>query len=335
MDLSIIVPVYNTEKFLEECLLTIFKSGVEINRFEVIVVNDGSTDNSFSIIKKYAQLYPNISVINQPNMGLSKARNNALKIATGKYILFLDADDYLINIDSLFALLDTAILHNLEMIRFEYLGVDECGHKLFDAPNLEKKRIYENKIENGLFLLEHIYQFDFYACIFLFQRHFISNSGVLFKEGAYFEDIEFVLNLSLMAKKTLYRGETLYAYRQHSSSIVHTFSEKKVNDVIELTASVRKLINKNKSLSAKIIQLLRNNETRLLTTVLLRIADSSLYPCRKKLYGLFKKNDIKKIYLTANAKEFIIALLFNIFGQYVINILHPFVLLKTSIKNGK
>ena len=170
MDLSIIVPVYNTEKFLEECLLSIFKPNVEINRFEVIIVNDGSTDNSFSIIKKYAQLYPNISIINQPNMGLSTARNNALKIAVGKYILFLDADDYLTNIDSLFVLLDTAILHNLEMIRFEYLGVDKCGNKLFDVPGLAKKRSYENRIEDGLFLLENIYHFDFYVWIFFFQK---------------------------------------------------------------------------------------------------------------------------------------------------------------------
>ena len=335
MDLSIIVPVYNTEKFLEECLLSIFKPNVEINRFEVIIVNDGSTDNSFSIIKKYAQLYPNISIINQPNMGLSTARNNALKIAVGKYILFLDADDYLTNIDSLFVLLDTAILHNLEMIRFEYLGVDKCGNKLFDVPGLAKKRSYENRIEDGLFLLENIYHFDFYVWIFFFQREFLSNSGILFKEGAYFEDIEFVLSLSLIAKKTLYKCEVLYAYRQHSSSIIHTFSEKKVEDVIELTASVRKLIEMNKGLNAKIIQLLRNNETRLLTTVLLRIADSNLYPYRKKLFALFEKHNIKKIHLTINVKEFLIALLFNFFGQYVINILHPFVQLKTMIRNEK
>ena len=93
MKLSIVVPIYNVEKYLEECLESIYKLNI---KKEIILVNDESPDKSYLIIEKYKKLYPNETVIiNQKNKGLSGARNSGLEIAKGKYIAFIDSDDFI------------------------------------------------------------------------------------------------------------------------------------------------------------------------------------------------------------------------------------------------
>ena len=92
MKYSIIVPAYNTEKYIDKCLKSIFSNTYK--NFEVIIVNDGSTDKTEDIINKYIKKYDNIIYIKQKNMGLSLARNNGVKKATGDYLLFIDSDDY-------------------------------------------------------------------------------------------------------------------------------------------------------------------------------------------------------------------------------------------------
>ena len=89
---SFVVPVYNTSKYLKKCLDSLVKQ--TFKDFEVIIVNDGSTDKSKDIILKYESKYDSIKVINQENQGLSMARNNGVKKASGKYIIFIDSDDY-------------------------------------------------------------------------------------------------------------------------------------------------------------------------------------------------------------------------------------------------
>ncbi|MDG0811835.1 glycosyltransferase [Cohnella rhizosphaerae] len=95
MDLSIIIPVYNVEEYLQECLDSIYKIK-EINK-EVIIINDGSTDSSQTIIDKYLEKYPlDTKVIIQENQGLSGARNSGLNVAEGEYVTFIDSDDFII-----------------------------------------------------------------------------------------------------------------------------------------------------------------------------------------------------------------------------------------------
>ena len=94
MDLSIIVPIYNVEEYLAECLKSLYK--ISNLRYEVILVNDGSKDNSYQIMEEFKRLYPKQTVIvNKENGGLSSARNAGLKIAKGKYISFIDSDDFI------------------------------------------------------------------------------------------------------------------------------------------------------------------------------------------------------------------------------------------------
>ena len=102
-DISIIIPVYNTGKLVEKCLLPLLK--LDDDSLEVICVNDGSKDDSLEILREINEQFPKMKIINKENGGLSSARNCGLEVATGKYIFFLDSDDWL-DIESFLSLKD-------------------------------------------------------------------------------------------------------------------------------------------------------------------------------------------------------------------------------------
>ncbi len=96
MDLSIIVPIYNVEKYVRPCMESLFRQGLDEECFEIIAVNDGSTDNSIKVIEDLVEKHHNISIINQSNQGLSVARNTGIAKSSGTYILFVDSDEFLL-----------------------------------------------------------------------------------------------------------------------------------------------------------------------------------------------------------------------------------------------
>ena len=150
-ELSIIIPVYNVQKYLEDCLLSIYKQSLSLETFEVIAVNDGSTDSSIDILREYGEIYPNLIIISQENKGLSKARNNGLAVASGKYVFFMDSDDFLC-LDSLASLLSKAVEYDLDVLRFDYKFVDEKGDELDKKTNRDKRKRYSDWLVDGKFL---------------------------------------------------------------------------------------------------------------------------------------------------------------------------------------
>lgn len=123
--LSIIIPVYNSKKYLRSCLDSVLsQKGIDL---ELIIVNDGSNDGSETIISEYAKIDNRIYVINQENKGIPFARNAGLNAATGKYILFIDADDYIIP-DSLSLMAKTAFEHNTDILQVEFYSLAQSGH---------------------------------------------------------------------------------------------------------------------------------------------------------------------------------------------------------------
>ena len=95
MLLSVIIPVYNVEKYIEKCILSVVNNNLQINEYEIIVIDDESPDNSVSIVRSMLKIHPQIKLISQKNKGLGGARNTGVLNASGEYVLFLDADDYL------------------------------------------------------------------------------------------------------------------------------------------------------------------------------------------------------------------------------------------------
>ena len=93
--LSIIIPVYNVEKYIDKCISSIVNQGDSFNNVELIIVNDGTKDNSIAVIQSYIDTFPNVFLINQENAGLSEARNTGLRHASGEYVWFFDSDDWM------------------------------------------------------------------------------------------------------------------------------------------------------------------------------------------------------------------------------------------------
>ena len=131
--LSIIVPVYNVEKYLDQCMISLLKQ--TLTNIEIILVDDGSPDNCGIICDKYAETDSRIKVIHKKNGGLSDARNAGLDIATGQYICFIDSDDY-IEKDMLKDMYDNIVRTGADITICNYCAVDNEGHKQWESENI-------------------------------------------------------------------------------------------------------------------------------------------------------------------------------------------------------
>lgn len=321
MDLSIVIPVYNVEPYLEACVSSVYRQSLPLDRFEVILINDGSTDNSFQLIQKLASEHSNIKVIDQKNRGLSAVRNRGIRMACGTYILFLDSDDFLYE-NTVTPLLDKVLSNDLDVLRFEYWGVDESGNRLFQSPYRARRSAYEGQLITGTDLFEKIYNQELFAWLSFIKKDLLLEGKVFFEEGMFFEDIEFSLKVALKAHRCMYLSSCLYAYRQRPASILHTFSKKKVKDVISIVENLQNYLEDSSiRLSSKtIIQQIR---TQLIVSILLRISDTSVYKDRSELLALMKEKGIVYLHPVRRPREWIVSVLYNLLGKYVMNILHP------------
>lgn len=233
---SIIVPVYNTKMYLEKCLDSIMNQ--TFTDFEVIIVNDGSTDDSKDIIAKYPY-----KVINQKNQGLSMARNNGVKEATGDYLLFLDSDDYIDK--DLLKEINKSLSNNPDLVRFQI-------REVFD--NEDNIDYYEEDFEgkDGVLAFETIAKYHFVenAWAYAIKRSYYLDNKFSFKKGTYHEDfglIPLVIIKSKVVNSIRYVG---YNYYQRTGSIMnnsdYSKTKKKVMDFYKHYLYLTKEINKTK-----------------------------------------------------------------------------------------
>ena len=141
MKLSIIIPVYNAEKYLHKCLESVFVQEMPLGDYEVIAVDDGSTDSSLKILENFKEKYHNLNVISQKNQGEAGARNTALKIAKGDFITFLDNDDYY-NPDTLVKALDKIEKENLDILYLAIHHISEEYQYLNSLPHLSNGEVF-------------------------------------------------------------------------------------------------------------------------------------------------------------------------------------------------
>ena len=209
MKYSIIVPAYNTEKYIDKCLKSIFSNTYK--NFEVIIVNDGSTDKTEDIINKYIKKYDNIIYIKQKNMGLSLARNNGVKKATGDYLLFIDSDDYVeknllenINKD----------IDDLDVLRYQLNMV--FNDKII--PYGEK----EFNVTNGIDAFEKIVRYKFIemAALYVINRKYYLDNNFMFEKDVYHEDYGLLPLVIATAKKVKSINYLGYNYVQRDGSIM-------------------------------------------------------------------------------------------------------------------
>ena len=185
--LSIIVPVYNVEKYLERCITSLLNQDLPKDDYEVIMVNDGSTDGSGDLATRLATLSPNISLYHQENKGLSGARNTGIEHAKGRYLMFVDSDDY-IEANSISRILQSAETRNLDLLAFSI-----CRRSKDNQINwLHTMNDYldDSNIIDGISLLRAGFE-PTSVCTYLYKTDFLNRYTFRFKEGIVHEDIEF------------------------------------------------------------------------------------------------------------------------------------------------
>lgn len=220
MDLSIIVPVYNVEKYIRTCLESVYSQGLDESIFEVIIVNDGSTDNSMGVIEDIISSHKNITIINQENQGLSVARNNGIASAKGEYILMPDSDDLLIKY-SIKPLLEKAIETKVDLViaGFVEMSNDEIKiHRNAPQKKQEEETLIIEKTGEQVFM-EDINPHQPYIWRVFFRKDFITLHNLVFIPGIYVQDRPFFYESILKSKRCLVVSWPIYIYRKHMEGV--------------------------------------------------------------------------------------------------------------------
>ncbi len=259
LQLSIIVPVYNVEKYIRACMESIFKQGLDEDTFEVIIVNDGTKDRSMEVIQDIIAQHKNITVINQENQGLSMARNNGMAIARGEYILMPDSDDLLVE-NSVKPLLEKAIGTKADMVIADFLGVEDTFiDQRYKTIQQESSLVFKEKKGKELFL-DDLVSNECYVWRTIYRRDFLISNNISFYPGITFQDIPFTHKCYLKSIKSFKTHWLLYVYRirQDSVSSSGTFCLEKAHDFCIAIAQTWDLKNGNNLDSSVIIKL--NND---------------------------------------------------------------------------
>lgn len=230
--LSIVVPVYNVEKYLAKCLDSLLQQDIASTQYEIVLVNDGSSDHSLPIAEDFQKEYSNIRIISQPNQGLGAARNTGIRAAEGKYIMFVDSDDYLQQ-NVLAELLDLMENKQLDALRFNYQAVTETGEILPKKLNSLKTIVYSAEIVDGSYFLSRQLGWACYVCMYLFETTFIKKNGFYFKEDLLYEDMEWLPRVLLKIKKIRSYNKHVYNYLQRSGSITKNIEFNKRTKIFE------------------------------------------------------------------------------------------------------
>ena len=211
MKFSVVVPIYNVEAYLDDCLTSL--QAQDYTDFEVVCVNDGSTDRCLEILSEWETQFPQIMVIDRQNGGLSAARNTGLQAATGDYVIFVDSDDW-IEPTMLSRLAEEA--NEEDMICFACRKSDSGAADTFNQEQCDGWSYYNRHA------LEH--REVPFVCVWqrCYRREFLINNNLCFREGILHEDNEFTPRACLKAKTVKVIPDVLYNYRVRPGSIMTT-----------------------------------------------------------------------------------------------------------------
>ena len=223
-DISIIVPIYNAEKYLNKCIDSLVNQTKK--ELEFILINDGSTDSSEDIIKSYKD--KRIKYFKNKNQGIGKTRNFGIDKATGKYLMFLDSDDYL-DINACEKLYNKAIKEKSDLVVFDFYRVEETLKEV-TINNFKSSSLKENP---NLLL-----DINLGPCNKLIKRELIDKSNTRFNEELKYEDTPFVTEIIKNANKISKLNEYLHYYVIHSNSET-TVRDERVFDIIKIIDIIR------------------------------------------------------------------------------------------------
>lgn len=295
MALSIVVPIYQVGKYLSDCIDSIIINEKQ-EYYEILLVDDGSTDESGLIADKYADKYENIYAFHKVNGGLSDARNYGLSRSKGKYVFFMDADD-LLNHEGIETILEHAMLQDEDIVIWDAMVISENGEVLprmkgkFSHQGLQSERVYEG---NEYFLKPLNYTNVYLTPVWLgmYKRNFLMNHHLWFERGILHEDELWMPISYLHAKHIVYFNEIIYRYRIRENSITnkkdHNFW-KNMNDCIYIFNKLPHCFE-NLVENEKLLETLRANNSKRYLYAIVKY-DAYRY---KDLYKLINRISILK-----------------------------------------
>lgn len=238
LKISVIVAVYNVEAFLNKCLDSILKQTIPMEDYEVLIINDGSTDNSTKIINAYVENYFNFRSIDQKNSGLSAARNTGIENAKGEYIVFIDGDDF-IEPTYLEELYNACVLNQAD--------ISYCGHYKY-FPEKDFKFFVINTVRTKVQTKEKALKslikdtfMRYFAWNKMFKKSLFLNHDIRFP-NMYFEDIATIPKAFYYANKIASIRKPLYNYTKRKGSILSSMNVAKVNDYITAFGIIRNFL---------------------------------------------------------------------------------------------
>ena len=303
--LSIIIPLYNCEKYIKQCLDTIFRQEMNESDFEVIVIDDGSKDSGYSLASEYAKRHQNIFVVKQENQGVACARNNALEKATGDYVTFVDADDMLVS-GSLSTLIKIAVENKADIVKAAHKEVPE------DAVCEDFSSSHDNssiQIMTGEEAIVNVTRMkEGYCWGYLISRKLITDNRLSFPpKVAFMEDWAFITQAILKSRTFVNADVLLYLYRRNSSSCMANVTTEKMllgcqaidivaNLAKDTSGDVRKKLSDNVCVNINIVlwftihyRSIFNRKKEIIKALLqlLQQVDRTYIPESLKLFRLF------------------------------------------------
>lgn len=225
LQLSFVVPCYNVEKHLQACLDTLFSCGLSGTDFEILAIDDCSPDGSLSILRRNAEIHPELKIVSHPeNKGLGGARNTGIRNANGKFLWFVDADD-MIKGSMVEEAVRNCLCHELDILAFNFDKVDQDGdvkskHLVFtEMPVLDGRNFASKAFRGGI--TGHMG----YVWRFIYRTDFLRAQSLFFPEKTYWEDTVFMPEAILKAERVASISDVLYSYRVNPESISGTFSK--------------------------------------------------------------------------------------------------------------
>lgn len=311
MKLSIIIPVFNVDKYLRKCLDSILGQGIDQKFYEVLIINDGSTDNSQDIIEEYINSYSNVFAFYKENGGLSSARNLGIEKSKGDYLFFIDSDDFLADTILTKAIKELADDH-LDCLSFNFSKVDSKENVI---PVTNYYESFSTEI-SGIDLLNK-YTVVANVWKYIFRKEIITLHNLKFTNGIYHEDEEFTVLFFLYAKRIKHINVIGYYYLKRDNSITSPGNKendlKKINDIIYVVDSFSNAINEHKDdhLSIKGI---KKKKQQLLLSIFIRMRKENFDKAnRLKIMELLKeKKYYPLIYSELKLKQQICAYFLNV-----------------------
>ncbi|UOB17080.1 glycosyltransferase [Abyssalbus ytuae] len=216
--ISIVIPVYNVQDFVERCIRSVAEQNLSSHLYEIIIINDGTQDNSLEIAQRVAKQFNNIHIYSQQNSGLGASRNKGINLAKGEYIWFVDSDDF-IKKDCFKEIFDILTDEKPDVLAFDFNCTDEEGKiiKWIDF----KLQFDNKKTLTGPEFYELNYN-NSYIWLYLFKKDLFTNNNVYFKNRINMQDSEILPRIMLYVKNILFYDKVLYYYVNRKDSFINT-----------------------------------------------------------------------------------------------------------------